>query len=175
MGQIHHRSLIRELSVLSKNSQIVLDRELFCIPVLIQLHRKILAMQIHITEADGTPFYQQVVNQIKFLVASGRLNEGEQLPPVRRLAEQLLVNPNTIARAYRELESKGVVAAKRGVGVFISDSGSPLSRNEKTRILHERIDALLTESSQLDVGVDSLLKLIEQRSKKFDSTRGGKS
>ena len=71
-------------------------------------------MQIHITQADGMPFYQQVVNQIKFLVASGRLDKGEQLPPVRRLAEQLLVNPNTVARAYRELESKGVVAAKRG-------------------------------------------------------------
>ena len=108
-------------------------------------------------------------------MASGRLDEGEQLPPVRRLAEQLLVNPNTIARAYRELESEGVVASKRGAGVFVSDSGSPLSRKEKTRILHERIDALLTESSQLDVGVDSLLKLIEQRSKKFDPTRGGKS
>ena len=86
-----------------------------------------------------------------------------------------LVNPNTIARAYRELESAGVVASKRGAGVFVSDSGSPLSRKEKTRILHERIDALLTESSQLAVGVDSLLKLIEQRSKKFDSTRRGKS
>ena len=65
-------------------------------------------MQIHITEADGTPFYQQVVNQVKLLVASGRLEEGEQLPPVRKLAEKLLVNPNTIARAYRELESEGV-------------------------------------------------------------------
>lgn len=132
-------------------------------------------MQIHITEADGTPFYQQVVNQIKFLVASGRLDEGEQLPPVRKLAEQLLVNPNTIARAYRELESEGVVISKRGAGVFVSDAGSPLSRKEKTRILHERIDALLTESVQLGVSVDSLLKLVEQRGRKFDTPRGGRS
>lgn len=132
-------------------------------------------MQIHITQADGTPFYQQVVNQVKFLVASGRLEEGEQLPPVRRLAEQLLVNPNTVARAYRELESEGVVLSRRGAGVFVSDVGSPLSRKEKTRILHERIDALLTESSQLGVGVDSLLKLIEQRHRKFETPRGDKS
>jgi len=132
-------------------------------------------MQIQITQADGTPFYQQVVNQVKFLVASGRLEEGEQLPPVRRLAEQLLVNPNTVARAYRELESEGVVVSRRGAGVFVSDVGSPLSRKEKTRILHERIDALLTESSQLGVGVDSLLKLIEQRHRKFETPRGGKS
>ncbi|MFT4556551.1 MAG: GntR family transcriptional regulator [Planctomycetales bacterium] len=132
-------------------------------------------MQIHITEADGTPYYQQVVNQVKFLVASGRLEEGEQLPPVRRLAEQLLVNPNTVARAYRELESEGVVASKRGAGVFVSNAGSPLSQKEKTRILHERIDALLAESSQLGVSVDSLLKLIEQRNRKLETTRGGKS
>lgn len=132
-------------------------------------------MQIHITEADGTPFYLQVVNQIKFLVASGRLGEGEQLPPVRRLAQQLLVNPNTIARAYRELESEGVVASKRGAGVFVSDSGSPLSQKEKTRILNERIDMLLAESSQLGVSVDSLLKLIEQRNRKIENSRGGRS
>lgn len=132
-------------------------------------------MQIHITEADGTPFYLQVVNQIKFLVASGRLEEGEQLPPVRRLAQQLLVNPNTIARAYRELEAEGVVASKRGAGVFVSDSGSPLSQKEKTRILNERIDMLLAESSQLGVSVDSLLKLIEQRNRKIENSRGGRS
>lgn len=132
-------------------------------------------MQIQITQADGTPFYQQVVNQVKFLVASGRLDEGEQLPPVRRLAEQLLVNPNTVARAYRELESEGVVLTRRGAGVFVSGVGSPLSRKERTRILHERIDALLTESSQLGVGVDSLLKLIEQRQRKFETPRGDKS
>lgn len=132
-------------------------------------------MQIHITEADGTPFYQQIVNQIKFLVASSRLDEGEQLPPVRRLAEQLLVNPNTVARAYRELESEGVVTSRRGAGVFVSDVGSPLSRKEKTRILHERIDALLAESIQLGVSLDSLLKLVEQRGRKFETPRGGKS
>lgn len=132
-------------------------------------------MQIHITEASGTPFYLQIVNQIKFLIASGRLELEEQLPPVRKLAEQLLVNPNTIARAYRELESAGAVTSRRGAGVFVSDSGSPLSRKEKIRILHERIDGLLTESSQLDVGVDSLLKMIEQRSKKFETLRGDKS
>ena len=126
-------------------------------------------MQIHVTDSDGTPLYVQVVNQIKFLVASGRLAAGEQLPPVRKLAEQLLINPNTVARAYRELESEGVVTSRRGAGVFVSDGGSPLSRKEKNRILNERIDALLTESQQLDVGVDTLLKLVQSRSRKFPS------
>lgn len=132
-------------------------------------------MQIQITSADGTPFYLQVVNQIKFLVASGRLESGEKLPPVRKLAEKLLVNPNTVARAYRELESEGVVTTRRGAGVFVSDNGSPLSGKEKRRILQERIDALLTESSQLGVSVDSLQKMITQRSQKFETPRGDKS
>jgi GntR family transcriptional regulator len=61
-------------------------------------------MQIHIQAQDGVPIYLQVMQQIKYLVASGRLEPGEELPSIRSLAEQLLVNPNTIARAYRELE-----------------------------------------------------------------------
>ena len=129
-------------------------------------------MQIHVTDSDGTPFYVQVVNQIKFLVASGRLAAGEQLPPVRKLAEQLLINPNTVARAYRELETEGVVASRRGAGVFVSDGGSPLSRKEKNRILNERIDALLTECTQLGIDLETLLKLVQQRGRKF-AEQGG--
>lgn len=131
-------------------------------------------MQIHVSDSDGTPFYQQVVTQIKFLVASGRLEEGEQLPPVRKLAEQLLINPNTVARAYRELEAEGLVASKRGAGVFVSDAGSPLSRKEKTRILGERIDALLTESQQLGFDLEAVVKLIRQRSTQFESKGGAR-
>ena len=129
-------------------------------------------MQIHVTDSDGTPFYVQVVNQIKFLVASGRLAAGEQLPPVRKLAEQLLINPNTVARAYRELETEGVVTSRRGAGVFVADGGSPLSRKEKNRILNERIDALLTECTQLGIDLETLLKLVQQRGRKF-AEQGG--
>ncbi len=131
-------------------------------------------MQIHVSDTDGTPFYQQVVTQIKFLVASGRLEEGEQLPPVRKLAEQLLINPNTVARAYRELEAEGVVAPKRGAGVFVSDVGSPLSRKEKTRILGERINAMLTESQQLGFDLEAVVKLIRQRGTQFESKGGAR-
>ena len=122
-------------------------------------------MQIHVTTADGTPYYVQVVSQVKFLVASGRLESGQQLPPVRKLAEQLMLNPNTIARAYRELEAVGVVTSKRGSGVFVASGVSPLSKREKTRILTERIDALLATSRQMRVDIDSLVKLVEQRDK----------
>lgn len=124
-------------------------------------------MQIRISQEDGTPIYQQLVNQIRLLVSSGRLDEGEQLPAVRKLAEQLIVNPNTVARAYRELETLGVVVSKRGSGVFVSAVESKLSRREKNRLLNERIDALLTEAVQLDFDLENIANLVQQRSLRF--------
>ena len=124
-------------------------------------------MQIRISNDDGTPIYQQVISQVRLLIASGRLNEGDQLPTVRGLAEQLLVNPNTVARAYRELEAAGVVKSRRGAGVFVAETGSPLSRREKNRILNDRIDGLLAEASQLGFDVDAVERLVRQRGQKI--------
>ncbi|MEZ6053765.1 MAG: GntR family transcriptional regulator [Planctomycetaceae bacterium] len=122
-----------------------------------------ITVQIHISPNDGVPIYQQIVNQVKYLTASGRLAAGEQLPPVRKLAEQILVNPNTVARAYRELESAGILTTRRGAGVFVADGVSPLSRREQNRILNERLDQLLAEARQMDVDVETLVKLLRQR------------
>src|SRR5947199_9618838 len=102
-------------------------------------------MQIFLDNTNGVPIYLQIVNQVKYLVASGRLAPGDELPPIRTLAEQLLVNPNTVARAYRELEIAGIVTKRRTTGTYVSASGSPLARSEQRRILSERIDALLAE------------------------------
>jgi GntR family transcriptional regulator len=120
-------------------------------------------MQIHIHAQDGVPIYLQVVQQIKYLVASGRLQAGEELPSIRVLAEQLLVNPNTIARAYRELEAAGVVEKRRTAGTFIADSGSPLARKERLKLLNDRVDQLLVEATQMGFELDDVLKLIQQR------------
>ena len=120
-------------------------------------------MQIHINTQDGVPIYLQVVNQIKYLVAAGRLSAGEELPAIRTLAEKLIVNPNTIARAYRELEHAGIVEKRRTAGTFVTDQGSPLARRERLKILTERIDQLLAESGQLDVSLDEIIKLLNQR------------
>ena len=120
-------------------------------------------MQVRISDQDGVPIYVQLVSQIKFLVSSGRLAPGEQLPPVRKLAEQLVVNPNTVARAYRELESEGVVTCRRGAGVFVADGVSPLARREQNRILAERVDVLLTEARQMNVDLESLVAMVRRR------------
>src|SRR5438445_6240198 len=120
-------------------------------------------VQIHISPNDGVPIYLQTVNQVKYLVASGRLAPGEELPPIRVLAEQLLINPNTVARAYRELELAGVVSKRRTAGTYVSDGGSPLARRERLRILTERIDALLAEAQQMNVNIDTVIDLVRQR------------
>ena len=122
-------------------------------------------MQIHISANDGVPIYLQIVNQVKYLVACGRLASGEELPPIRALAEQLLVNPNTIARAYMELERDGIVAKRHGSGTYVSDAGSPLARKERMKILSERADALLAEAHHLNVDLDSVIDLLKQRRK----------
>lgn len=120
-------------------------------------------VQLHISATDGVPIYLQIVNQVKYLVASGRLAAGEELPPIRALAERLLVNPNTVARAYRELETAGIVVKRRTAGTFVSDAGSPLARRERVKILAQRIDALLAEAGQLKISIDEILQLVRQR------------
>ena len=128
-------------------------------------------MQIHISPNDGVPIYLQIVNQIKYLVASGRLGAGEELPPIRVLAERLLINPNTVARAYRELETAGIVEKRRTAGTYVSDQGSPLARRERLKILTQRIDALLAEAQHMDVALEDVVKLVKQRHSAMQTTR----
>ena len=120
-------------------------------------------MQLHISSHDGVPIYLQIVNQVKYLAASGRLEPGEELPPIRTLAEQLLINPNTVARAYRELELAGVVTKRRTAGTYVSDAPSPLARRQRLKIVTERVDALLAEARQMSIDVEELLELIQER------------
>lgn len=120
-------------------------------------------MQIHITSNDGVPIYIQIVNQVKHLVASGRLAPGEEIPPIRALAEQLVVNPNTVARAYLELERAGVVTKRHGSGTYVSEDPSPLSRREKFKVLTQRADSLLVEAGHLDIDLDEVIALLHER------------
>jgi GntR family transcriptional regulator len=129
-------------------------------------------MQIRISTADGVPIYLQIVNQVKYLVAAGRLAAGEELPPIRVLAERLVINPNTVARAYRELESAGIVEKRRTAGTYVSDQGSPLARRERLKILTDRIDALLAEARQMDIPFEEVARLLERRHHLLPSSTG---
>ncbi len=119
-------------------------------------------MQIQIQTQGGVPIYLQVMQQIKYLVASGRLQTGDELPSIRALAEELIVNPNTIARAYRELELEGVVEKRRTAGTFVADSGSPLARKERLKVLKQRVDHLLVETYQMGFELNDVVKLLQQ-------------
>jgi GntR family transcriptional regulator len=120
-------------------------------------------MQIHVSPDDGLPVYKQIFNQVKYLVASGVLRAGEELPPIRALAEQLLINPNTVARAYRELEHAGIVVKRGTVGTFVSDAPSPFARRERLKVLRQRIDMLLADASHMSVSLDELKDMIDER------------
>jgi GntR family transcriptional regulator len=120
-------------------------------------------VQINITSHDGVPIYIQIVNQVKHLAASGRLTPGDELPPIRVLAEQLVVNPNTVARAYLELERTGLVTKRHGSGTYVSETRAPLPQREKIKILASRADALLTEARHLDVDLAEIIKLLRER------------
>lgn len=128
-------------------------------------------MQLHISTQDGVPVYVQIVNQVKYLVAAGRLAAGEELPSVRALAEQLVINPNTAARAYLELERAGVVVKKPGSGTYVSEEGSPLARKERLKLLTQRADSLLAEAQQMDVALDEIVALLKDRHKHLNSTQ----
>jgi GntR family transcriptional regulator len=120
-------------------------------------------MHLHIAAADSVPIYQQIVQQITSLVASGRLAPGEELPPIRVLADQLVVNANTVARAYRELAAAGVLTNRRTAGTYVAGGAALLAREQSRDALAERIDALLAEARLLNVGRDELVELIRQR------------
>ena len=120
-------------------------------------------MDITISVTDGVPIYRQIINQVKYLVASGLLNPGEELPPIRTLALQLKVTPNTIVKAYGDLESLGVVHKRRGSGTFVSEGRPQLAIRERRRVIEQRIDALLAEAHQLNFTVDDILRMVRER------------
>jgi GntR family transcriptional regulator len=128
-------------------------------------------MKLHIASADGAPIYLQIVNQIKYLIASGRLAVGEELPAIRVLSDELVVNPNTVARAYRELEVLGFVEKRRAVGTFVSGGGSPLARSEQDRILANRVDLLLSDSRQMGFSTEEVIQIVLRRAAEFSEPK----
>lgn len=124
-------------------------------------------MIIKIDPASPKPVYRQVIDQVKYAVASGRLREGDRLDPIRDLAAATRVNRNTIARAYQELEREGVIRSRSGQGSFVGGGGLAPHRGEACRILGERIDELLALAHQFQLDEDAVRALIDERLKKI--------
>jgi GntR family transcriptional regulator len=116
-----------------------------------------------ISVGSGVPIFRQVIDQIRLAVVTGRLVEGEQLPSVRALAERLLVNPNTIAKAYSELARERVIDSQQGRGVFIAPLRQMYNKAERARRLTPLLDALVHEGVVLGYDADELIDALRQR------------
>ncbi len=120
-------------------------------------------MLITINQSDGTPIYLQLVRQVKQLIATGRLGPGDELPTVRALAQDLVINPNTVARAYRELEAAGLVCPRRGAGTVVTERSDAWSAEEAERILAERLDGIIVEARTLGVPINRVVDMLRER------------
>ena len=128
-------------------------------------------MIFQINYKSGKPVYLQVVDQIKAAAASGALKAGEALPSIRPMAETLRVNRNTIAKAYSELESLGVIETVPGRGCFLKENHSPLKKEIRRKMLIEEIDQLIVQAHHLQVADGELLDLVQQRFAALDNKR----
>lgn len=125
-------------------------------------------LHFNLSQSDGVPLYLQLVQQVKHFIATGRLTAEDELPPVRVLAQQLVVNPQTVVRAYRELETMGLIYKRRGAGTYVSARGTPYTDDECRRILTERANALLVEARSLGYDLDKTLELVRACSGALD-------
>lgn len=119
-------------------------------------------MFINIDPADGIPIYEQIVRQIKFAAAGGVVRPGELIPSVREVASELAVNPNTVAKAYRQLQIEGVVESVRGRGLQLSGESPEKCREERARLVRLRFRDAIGEARRSRLGNDEIRELIEQ-------------
>jgi GntR family transcriptional regulator len=126
-----------------------------------------MAFRVRLQLGSPLPVFGQIVQQVRQGMAQGALRPGDQLPTVRDLAAELVVNPNTVAKAYQELEKSGVIVTRRGAGTFIGNGAPALAPSEKERVLREKIEACLTEAVHLGVSRKQVLKLVHDLMEKF--------
>jgi GntR family transcriptional regulator len=125
-------------------------------------------MQLHVDFKSGTPVYLQLVDQVRNAAASGGLRAGEPLPGIRPLAEELRVNRNTVAKAYAELESQGVIENIQGKGCFLKEVGSPLTKSARNDLLIQEIDRAIVAAHHLQIRDADLLALVKKRLDAFE-------
>jgi len=124
-------------------------------------------MQFLLDNASARPVYQQIIDQVKRDIALGRLIKDEKLPTVRQLAAQLAINPNTIGKAYRQLEHEGIIVTRPGAGAFVASLNSNLSDLVKERIIREEIERLVVEAVHMRLDKRQLQRWFTETADKF--------
>jgi len=117
-------------------------------------------MQLHVSPATGVPLYLQIESQLKHAIAAGALKQGDTLPSVRKLAADLRINPNTVARAYQNLERDGVIRTVPGGGTFVANNVPGLLKSEKLKRLKPFALQVAVEGTQLRLTRDEILKQV---------------
>jgi GntR family transcriptional regulator len=119
-------------------------------------------MIIRVQSGLGTPIYLQIESQVKHAIAAGALQQNDLLPPVRKLAAELRINPNTVARAYQNLERDGILRTVPGGGCYVNGESPGLLRSEKLRRLKPLATQLAVEAKHLTLAREDLLRLLEE-------------
>jgi GntR family transcriptional regulator len=114
---------------------------------------------LRLNPLSGTPLYLQLVEQLKHAIQTGAITAGEQLPSVRKMAEDLVINPNTVVRAYRDLQAEGIVELRHGSGVFVCESVS--ARTDLMKRAGPIIRSVVDRLEALDLGEDDIRRLME--------------
>jgi len=125
-------------------------------------------MHFRIDNASDRPVYQQIIDQVKRDIALGRLTKDEKLPTVRQLAKQIALNPNTIAKAYRQLEQEGIIVTKPGAGAFVANLDSNLSRSVRKKLVSEELERIAVEAFHMQIDRQTLLELFNNAVEKFN-------
>lgn len=118
-------------------------------------------MFLRVNPADEIPIYEQIVRQVKFAIASKSLIQGELIPSVRELAKQLAVNPNTVIRAYRQLQDEGLLASRRGTGMIVTDRALELCHTQRAEMIRVRLRQVLAEAEQSGLDAATLRSIVE--------------
>jgi GntR family transcriptional regulator len=124
-------------------------------------------VEFNISPTSGVPIYQQLVEQVCAGIARGKLKADERLPSVRELSQALVVNPNTVARAYTELEREEVLYTRPGMGVFVAQPKQSLPKKVRRERLIAGVDRLLVEAVGLGFAAEEVFELVTERAKQF--------
>ncbi len=127
-------------------------------------------MQFRIDNASDRPVYLQILDQVKRDIALGRLAKDERLPTVRQLAQQLAINPNTIAKAYHQLEQEGIIVTKAGAGAFVANLDSSLSRTVRRKLICDEIERIVVSAFHMQIDRETLTEWFNAAAEKFNLT-----